>query len=131
MPHISIEYSANLETLTDIGGLCEALRAAAAAHPVFPLAGVRVRAYSARHYAIADGNPAHAFVDIHIRLREGRAPEDKADATQALFTVARTYLGPVMASHSLALSMEMRDITAEFAPKTGSIRDHLPDHLKD
>jgi len=127
VPHIAVEYSANLEAMTDVGGLCEALRAAAAAHPVFPLAGIRVRAYPARHYAIADGDPRHAFVDIHVRLREGRDPADKADATQALFEAARAYLAPVFATRSLALSLEMRDITAAYAPKTGTIRDHLKD----
>lgn len=131
MPHISIEYSANLEKLADVGGLCEALRAAAAAHPVFPMAGVRVRAYAARHYAIADGNPEHAFVDIHVRLREGRAQADKKDATEALFSAAKAFLAPVMAHHSLALSLEMRDIDASLAPKTGTIREHLPKDLGD
>jgi len=127
MPHISIEYSENLEEMTDVAGLCEALRAAAVAHPVFPLAGVRVRAYPAKFYAIADGDPKHAFVDIHIRLREGRAEADKIDATETLFAAAKDYLAPILARHSLALSMEMRDIAARFAPKTGTIRDHLKD----
>jgi len=125
VPHISIEYSANLEDMTDVGGLCEALRAAAAAHPVFPMPGVRVRAFAAGFYAIADGNPSHAFVDIHVRLREGRSETDKKDATETLFAAAKAYLEPVLARHSLALSLEMRDITAAFAPKTGTIREHL------
>jgi 5-carboxymethyl-2-hydroxymuconate isomerase len=30
-----------------------------------------------------------------------------------------------MATHSIALSMEMRDIDARLSPKAGSIRDHL------
>ncbi|MDX5411642.1 MAG: 5-carboxymethyl-2-hydroxymuconate Delta-isomerase, partial [Rhodobacterales bacterium] len=29
-----------------------------------------------------------------------------------------------------ALSFEMRDIDPELSPKTGTIRDHLPDDLK-
>ena len=44
MPHLSIEYSANLEARVDISGLCEALRQAAAEIETFPLAGLRVRA---------------------------------------------------------------------------------------
>lgn len=30
-----------------------------------------------------------------------------------------------MATRSLALSMEMRDIDPELSPKTGTLRDHL------
>jgi len=34
---------------------------------------------------------------------------------------------PTMASHSIALSAEMRDINADLSPKFGTIRDHLED----
>ena len=63
MPHFQIEYSANLEEVIDMGALCEAIRAEAALIEAFPMAGIRVRATPARHYAIADGNPAHGFID--------------------------------------------------------------------
>ena len=125
MPHFSIEYSANLEDRVDIAGLCNAIRIAAVSHEAFPLAGVRVRAYAATHYSIADGNPEHGFIDIHVRLREGRPPEVKKDATETVFAAAKSFLADYMAGNSLALSLEMRDITADYAPKTGTIRDHL------
>ena len=127
MAHISIEYSANLEDAVDIAGLCDCLRHAAATHQAFEMAGIRVRAFPARHFAIADGNPEHAFVDIHVRLREGRAPDLKKNATDALFAAAKGFLDPTLATRSLALSLEMRDITADYAPKTGTIRQYLKD----
>ena len=125
MPHISIEYSDNLEDAVDMSCLCETLRAAAADHEAFPMPGVRVRAYPARHYAIADGDDTHGFIDIHVRLREGRPAALKKDATDTLFSAARNFLLPILADRSLALSLEMRDIDAELSPKMGTIRDHL------
>ncbi|MCB1357974.1 MAG: 5-carboxymethyl-2-hydroxymuconate isomerase [Maritimibacter sp.] len=127
MPHFHINYSGNLEEVVDMYALCETIRAAAVKIDAFPLPGVRVRATRTDHYAIADGNPAHGFIDISIRLRGGRAPEVKRDATQRIFEVARAFLDPAMATHSIALSLEMRDIDPELSPKTGSIRDHLED----
>lgn len=127
MPHISIEYSANLEDAADISALCEALRQAAAQIDAFPLPGLRVRALRADHYAIADGNPAHGFIDISVRLRGGRAQQVKEETTQALFGAAKEFLAPLMATQSLALSLEMRDIDPALSPKTGTIRDHLGD----
>ena len=44
LPHFHLLYSANLETLVDMAGLCETLRKAAARIEIFPLAGIRVRA---------------------------------------------------------------------------------------
>jgi 5-carboxymethyl-2-hydroxymuconate isomerase len=125
MPHIAIEYSANLEAAIDIAGLCEVLRATAAGHPAFPMPGVRVRAYAAQHYAIADGDPKHGFIDISVRLREGRTNEIKKEATQTLFSVTEAFLEPALAHRSIALSMEMRDISADYGPKAGTIRKHL------
>lgn len=125
MPHIQIDYSANLDGLIDIAAFCEHMRAAAVEIDAFPLPGVRVRAIRVDHYAIADGNPDHAFLDMSVRLRGGRPAEVKQAAVQRLFEAARAFLAPVMAEHSLALSMEMRDIDPDLSPKTGTIRDHL------
>lgn len=125
MPHIQIDYSANLETRLDIAGLCVVLRDAAVATGVFPLAGVRVRAIKVDHVVIADGSPAHAFLDISVRLRGGRTAEAKASATAAIFTEAEGFCAEVMATSSFMLSMEMRDIDPELSPKASSIRKYL------
>ena len=125
MPHIHIEYSGNLEGDVDIQGLCEAILAEAAAIDALPLPGIRVRAIRVDYYAIADGNPKHGFVDIALRMREGRSAEVKQDAIARIFEAARTALAPVMARRSLALSAELREIDANLAPKCGTIRDHL------
>lgn len=125
MPHFQIEYSANLEDRIDMAALCERIRATAATIDTFPLAGIRVRATRVDHYAIADGNPKHGFIDISIRLRGGRPTEVKRDAAQRIFEAAQQFITPAMAQHPIALSLEMRDIDPNLSPKTGTIRDHL------
>ncbi|CUJ83283.1 5-carboxymethyl-2-hydroxymuconate Delta-isomerase [Shimia thalassica] len=125
MPHFQIDYSGNLEEVVDMAGLCEHIRATASQIETFPMAGIRVRAVRVDHYAIADGNPKHGFIDISIRLRAGRADDVKKDATTRIFEAAKAFLAPVMASHPVALSLEMRDIDPALSPKTGTIRDHL------
>ena len=126
MPHILIDYSANLENRLDVAGLCTALRDAALATGILPLAGLRVRAIRADHVVIADGNPDHAYLDISIRLRGGRSDAAKAEATARIFAAAESYCRPAMESSSLMLSMEMRDIDIALSPKASSIRKYLP-----
>lgn len=126
MPHIQIDYSPNLEARLDIAGFCTVLRDAAVATGVLPLAGIRVRATACTHVVIADGNPDHAFLDITVRLRAGRAPEDKSRATAQIFAAAQAFCADVMQSSSFMLSMEMRDIDPDLAPKASSIRSYLP-----
>lgn len=127
MPHFHIDYSANLEDVIDIGALCEAVRAAAVAIETFPMAGVRVRATRVDHYAIADGAPTHGFIDLSIRLREGRSAQVKHDAVTQVFDALKAFVAPALATRSIALSAEMRDIDAALSPKYGTIRDHLKD----
>lgn len=125
MPHLMIDYSANVEPDVDIGGLCNTLRDVAASIDAFPLAGVKVRAVRVDHYAIADGNPEHGFIDISVRIREGRDIQTKQNAAQKIFDAANEFVADVMQNRSLALSLELRDIDAALSPKSGSIRKYL------
>lgn len=96
MPHIQIDYSPNLAARLDVAGLCHVLRDASMATGVQPLAGIRVRATACDHVVIADGNRDHAFMDISIRLRAGRTPEDKARATAMIPPAAEGFCAGVM-----------------------------------
>ncbi|MEK9705246.1 MAG: 5-carboxymethyl-2-hydroxymuconate isomerase [Paracoccaceae bacterium] len=125
MPHLMIDYSANVEPDVDIGALCDTLRDVAASIDAFPLAGVKVRAVRVDHYSIADGNPEHGFIDISVRIREGRDMETKQNAAQKIFDAANEFVADVMRRRSLALSLELRDIDAALSPKSGSIRKYL------
>ncbi len=128
MPHFQIEYSANLDQVIDMGALCETIRAEASLIDTFPTAGIRVRAIRVDHVAMADGNPKHGFIDLSIRLREGRPQDVKQSAVEQIFDVMKQFMAPAMATHSIALSAEMRDIDANLSPKFGNVRDHLEDN---
>ena len=127
MPHFHIEYSANLEEVIDIAALCEHLRGTAAGIETFPMAGIRVRAIRVDHFAMADGNPVHGFIDLSVRLRAGREQAVKEDAIARVFAALKDFVAPAMAQRSIALSAEMRDIDPALSPKYGNIRDHLED----
>jgi len=125
MPHVELTYSANLEDVVDIAGLCDELRRASIEANVAPLAGIRVRAIRCQHCSIADGNAKHGYIDFSVRLREGRSDEVKQALTMRLFESAKQFLDDDFKHHSIALSMETRDINDNFSPKTGSIRQFL------
>ena len=125
MPHFSIEYSGNLESLIDMKNFCNVIRKAGLETEVFPMAGIRVRAIKCEHYSIADNNPENSFIDISIRLREGRDIDTRKKATEHIFSVVEQHLKSLMENHPLALSMEMRNIDADLSPKSNSIRKFL------
>jgi hypothetical protein len=84
MPHLAIEYSANLRSGGDIPGLLPKLakcliefRADGAA--VYPAGGVRVRAYEAADYCVADGAADAAFVHAAEDREGANARDDPRD----------------------------------------------------
>ena len=125
MPHIQIDYSPNIEDVIDIGALCEVIRQTAAGIEAFPVAGLRVRAIRVDYVAMADGNPEHGFIDLSIRLREGRPHAVKKDAVKRVFAALKEFMASAMESHSIALSAEIRDINAALSPKFGNVRNHM------
>ncbi|MEM7288994.1 MAG: 5-carboxymethyl-2-hydroxymuconate isomerase [Pseudomonadota bacterium] len=125
MPHLVLDYSTNMEERTDIAALCDCIRLAAIETGVFPKAGVRVRAFKADHVSIADGDPKNGYIDISVRLREGRDQETRERATRHIFEAAEAFLKPVMEAHPVALSLEMRNIDASLSPKHNSIRNFM------
>ena len=125
MPHLRVEYSRNVEAAADMAAFCDVLRRAAVETGLFPEAGVRVRAFAADHVSIADGDPKHGFIDVLVRLRGGRDLAAREAAAQAIFAAAERFLAPAFAERSLALSLEMREMTPETTLKAGTIREHM------
>lgn len=117
MPHLIIDYSGNLDSVLDMADFCDHIRRSAIATGTFPTKGIRVRAIPAPHFSIADGNARHAYIDISIRLRAGRDLDSRQSTTQAIFDAAHQYVADYMAQNPLALSIEMRNIDPDLAPK--------------
>lgn len=116
MPHITIEYSANLKDKVDIPKLVEAVHQAALRTGVFEVAAVRTRAAARDVYAIADGHPDNAFVAISARIAPGRPAETRKRLGQEIFDAACEFLRSVYETSPLAISLEVQEIdnTAAF-----------------
>jgi 5-carboxymethyl-2-hydroxymuconate isomerase len=110
MPHIVIEHSANLDDSVDWPALCGTARRAAAETGVFPLGGIRVRTHRSDHVAIADGNPAHGFVDVTLKMGRGRDVETRRRAGDHIFQAVSTALDQAFAKTTVALSLQIVEI---------------------
>ncbi|MEX0954424.1 MAG: 5-carboxymethyl-2-hydroxymuconate Delta-isomerase [Rhizobiaceae bacterium] len=125
MPHLSVEYSADLDGRADIARLCDTLLEAVLATGLFEVGAVRVRAIRCDHYAIADRQPENAFVDLNFRVGAGRSPEDKKRAGEALFAAAQNVLAPLFDTPHFALSLEIREIDPELSWKRNVMHARL------
>jgi 5-carboxymethyl-2-hydroxymuconate isomerase len=125
MPHFTIEYSANLDGRVDMGKVVEAVRKAAVETGIFPLGGIRVRAVRCEHYAIADGNAQFGFLDMVLRLGEGRDLATRKKAGEHIFKALSAHLDPVFAQSKFALSFDMQINNKETSWKRNNLHEAL------
>ena len=125
MPHLTIEYSANIENGADLSALCRALHRALIDSGLFEPGAIRVRARPCPHYAIADLMAENGFADMTLRLGAGRSEADKARIGKALLAVAETHFAPLLARPHFALSLEVQEIAAPFSWKINAIHPRL------
>jgi 5-carboxymethyl-2-hydroxymuconate isomerase len=125
MPHFTIEYSANIDGLADMGAVVEVVRKAAVETGIFPLGGIRVRAVKCEHYAIADGRSSFGFLDMVLRLGEGRDLATRQKAGEHIFKVLSAYLDPVFKNSKFALSFDMQINDKETSWKRNNIHEAL------
>ena len=125
MPHFTIEYSANLDSRLDIGVVCEIVRKAAVETGIFPLGGIRVRAVRCEHYAIADARQDYGFLDMVLRIGEGRDLPTRKKAGEHVFQALSRHLDPVFASSKFALSFDMQINDKDTSWKPNNIHDAL------
>jgi 5-carboxymethyl-2-hydroxymuconate isomerase len=125
MPHFTLEYSANLDARVDMGKVVEVVRKAAVETKIFPLGGIRVRAIKCEHYAIADGRANLGFLDMVLRLGEGRDLATRKKAGEHIFTALSAHLDPVFSASKFALSFDMQINDKETSWKRNNIHDVL------
>ena len=125
MPHFTIEYSANLDSQLDMKLVCEVVRKAAVETGIFPLGGIRVRAISCEHYAIADARQDYGFLDMVLRIGEGRDLKTRQQAGEHVFQALSRHLDPVFAARKIALSFDMQINDKDTSWKRNNIHDAL------
>jgi 5-carboxymethyl-2-hydroxymuconate isomerase len=122
MPHVILQYTANLESEVDMPALCREIAAVLieqkdeAGAPLFPVGGTRVLAYPARVYAVADGKADYRFCYINIRIASGRSQAAKKQAGDAV-------LGKVKARFASAFEKHHVGVTLQIDESPGQVYD--------
>ncbi|MEM5311372.1 5-carboxymethyl-2-hydroxymuconate Delta-isomerase [Paraburkholderia sp. JHI869] len=131
MPHLTLEYSANLSDASSIGQLCETLAHVLDAQRdengarVYPRGGIRTRALRCEQYFVADGNPGNAFLHGCLKIGAGRSQAVRRATGEALFDAIKQCFAQAFASHGLALSLEIVEFSEEGAWKHNNLHARL------
>ena len=125
MPHFTIEYSAGLDAYLDMGEVVECVRRAAVETQIFPLGGIRVRAIPCQHVAMADGRAGLNFIDLLLRMGEGRDLATRKTAGDHIFKALSDHLDALFATTPIALSFDIQINDPATSWKRNTIHDLL------
>lgn len=91
MPHTTVDYSESLTETFDRRGFALALHPLVATVISTQTAGCRTYFRRIEEAVIADGGPEQAVIRIEVAILSGRAPEVKAELSEAVLELARKH----------------------------------------
>ncbi len=119
MPHLVLEYSANVPDEPDLHRLLRALHEALAAAGPFDLANVKSRVVRHDVFRVADGSPARAFVHLTAAVLDGRESAVLRPAGEALLAALREGFPRAAAERRCDFTVELREMRHELYFKSG------------
>lgn len=126
MAHFVLEYSANISAdILNLQSLFAQLHQAAMDTGIFPLKGIRSRAYPCHDYRMADGNPEHMFVHLTVLLGAGRSLEERELAAKSFFKVLDQHFVHCFETRGVAMSFEMKELEPVLKYNKNNIQDYL------
>jgi 5-carboxymethyl-2-hydroxymuconate isomerase len=127
MPHVTIQYTANLDPEAKMDALCASLAEVICAQRdaegsrLYPIGGTRVLAYPAHAYAVADGAPDRAFVYLNVRIAPGREPARVKATGEALIAAVRSHFETQFASRPLGITLQIDEGAPVFDVKHSNL----------
>ena len=108
MPHLTLEYTDNLEF--DVQPLLARLHSELVATGAINLKGLKSRVIRHSEYRMANGNPEYAFVHVNLLIREGRPIDVQKDASQRVLAALKETFGERFESSYLSLSVDIKEM---------------------
>lgn len=125
LPHILIEYSANLEDSLAVEVLVRRVHEAVIATGVFAPGGVRTRAVRREVFLVADGDPGNAFVATVVRIGRGRDAATRRRVAETILEAVAQETATAFRSRGLALSVDVEEIDPAASLKRNNLHHRL------
>lgn len=109
MPHLTLEYSANLSDALDPPALLAGINAELAASGHFAEPDIKSRATRLDDYLIGLHNNGRGFVHVRLAILSGRTPEVKKELSAAVLAALQAGV-PAVDGMAIQLSAEIVDL---------------------
>ncbi len=110
MPHLILEYSANVPEKNGFHTLFMRLHTLLAQSLPTELSGCRSRALECVHYCVGDGNEHNAFIHLTLKIMPGRSEEKRMKLGNELVAALQEYCSKNFHAQKIQLSVEMLEL---------------------
>lgn len=121
MPHIAIDYTANLTDDLLPLELPRKMHEAAQGLGVFPLNGLRTFARAIEEYQVGANTANEAFINIHVRIAPGRPEGLRQRIVDTLFATAEQTLAALIEKRPVGLQLEITELDRSLTRMAGSL----------
>ena len=118
MPHLVLEYSANVPDEPDFDLVLRRLHEAMTTAGPFDLANVKSRAVRHERFRAADGAPDRAFVHLTVSVLAGRDGAALRSTAEALLAVLRESFPRARSERRCDLTLEIREMRRDLYSKS-------------
>ncbi|HSG80865.1 MAG TPA: 5-carboxymethyl-2-hydroxymuconate isomerase [Gemmatimonadota bacterium] len=110
MPHLTLEYTANLRPDDELDPLFARLHRVLAEVGGVEIGNCKSRAVERDRFFVGEGGAAAGFAHLEVRFLEGRSDELKGEIGRALLEVLRETFAVEQEAQALQISVEICDI---------------------
>lgn len=110
MPHLQLEYSANIPSPPDLQVLFKKLHGVLHEKGGIRLENCKSRARIAEDFFVGSGHKSYGFVHLDIRFLEGRAPEVKKIIGLAARDLLLEWFNDAVSNLKIQITVEIGDI---------------------
>jgi len=114
MPHITVEYTANIPNEANIDELLIKANQSLISHgDTFSPDGIRSRAIKLNNYVVGDGTNDGAFVHVTLQIASGRTEEIRKAVLDHLFTTIESHFEELMVNKDITLSLQLSELDGD------------------
>lgn len=110
MPHLTLEYTANLDAWASDSGLLLSLHRLLGSAAGIKIENCKSRWRMAEEWVVGDGEGASAFVHLDLRFLEGKPLSVKQAVGAGALELLRAHFAPASEGLNLQITVEVHDI---------------------
>lgn len=114
MPHLTLEFSANIIEKNNLAALFPSLHKILATTLPTNINGCKSRAIECEQFYVGEGAPNSAFIHVTLKVLPGRTPEHLQELGQIIMNELKQYFQASLTKLKLQITLEILEISTNY-----------------